>query len=230
VDRRIEKLEKKRALLTDYKKGLMQQLFSQSLRFTNPDGSPFPDWEEKRLGEVTTFIKGRGISKDELAERGRTPCILYGELYTHYRECISQARSHTNLDPRSLVMSQAGDVIIPSSGETAIDIATASCVMKTGIALGGDLTIIRTANKGIFLAYLLNSWCKQDIAKLAQGVSVMHLYARNLQKLTIPIPSLAEQQKIADCLSEIDRKIEQVETQVAQSQQFKKGLLQHMFV
>lgn len=135
------------------------------------------EWERKKLGEVATFSKGKGISKADIIEDGRTECIRYGELYTHYGETIKEIKSKTNIELKDLVLSEANDVIIPASGETQIDIATASCVLKKGIALGGDLNIIKTKNEGVFLSYYLNSRKKYEIANLAQGISVVHLYS-----------------------------------------------------
>jgi len=84
VDAKLAGLRARRDGLERYKRGLMQKLFSRTLSFTNPDGSAFPDWEEKRLGDVVTFSKGKGISKADIAEGGATSCIRYGELYTRY--------------------------------------------------------------------------------------------------------------------------------------------------
>ncbi|MNT46098.1 Type I restriction modification DNA specificity domain protein [compost metagenome] len=143
---------------------------------------------------------------------------------------IQDVFSKTNFDINKAVVSQANDVIIPASGETQIDIATASCVMKSGVILGGDLNIIRTCNNGIFLSYYLNNAKKLDIANLAQGISVVHLYSSQLALLELNLPCILEQQKIANFLSSIDAKIESVNQQIAQTQMFKKGLLQQMFV
>lgn len=230
VDGRIEGLEKKRDLLKDYKKGLMQKLFNQTLRFTDDNGKPFSDWVEKKLGQVGTFSKGKGLPKDDISEDGKTECIRYGELYTHYNELISTVCSKTNVDASELVLSEENDVIIPASGETQIDIATASCIQREGIAIGGDLNIIRTPNNGVFLAYYLNNKLKHDIARLAQGVSVIHLYPTHLKTLKLLLPKPEEQKRIAECLTELDRKIGQVEMQVSQTRKFKQGLLQKMFV
>jgi type I restriction enzyme S subunit len=230
VDEKIQQLSKKKALLADYKKGLMQQLFSGQLRFKDENGEAYPDWEEKRLGEVATFLKGKGISKADLSNEGVLECIRYGELYTVYGETIIEVFSRTNVSEKELILSVKDDVIIPASGETQIDIATASCVRKSNVALGGDLNIIRSANDGVFLAYYLNSALKFDIARLSQGVSVVHLYSSQLKTLKIGVPKIEEQQKIATYLSRIDTKIESVNNQITQSQTFKKGLLQQMFV
>ena len=230
VDGRIGQLSQKKALLEDYKKGVMQQLFTQTLRFKDADGHEFPDWEEKTLGAVASFSKGCGISKAEVHEDGVLPCIRYGELYTHYAELISDVKSRTNVPEKDLVLSQRNDVIIPASGETHIDIATASCVTVDGVALGGDLNIIRTKQNGVFLAYYLNNACKHAIAGMAQGSSVIHLYPDQLKRLRLHLPSVNEQTKIANFLTALDRKIESVAQQITHTQVFKQGLLQQMFV
>ena len=188
------------------------------------------EWVEKKLGEVAIFLKGKGISKSDIVEGGNLPCIRYGELYTHYKETIDAIKSFTNLSSNELVLSESNDVIIPASGETQIDIATASCVLKSGIALGGDLNIIRSGIDGVFLAYYLNSAKKSDIAQLAQGISVVHLYPSQLQTLSISFPkNQKEQQKIASCLSSLDALITAQAKRIEQLKIHKKGLMQGLF-
>ncbi|WP_162143072.1 restriction endonuclease subunit S, partial [Pedobacter glucosidilyticus] len=116
------------------------------------------------MGEVAKFSKGKGISKSDITEDGMNDCIRYGELYTYYGEVIKEIKSKTNLQKSLLVLSEDNDVIIPASGESKIDIATASCVLKSGVALGSDLNIIKTDNDGVFLSYYLNSKKKMEIA------------------------------------------------------------------
>ena len=238
IDKKIQQLTQKKILLTEYKKGVMQKIFKQEIRF-KPDlsgaegderGKVFPKWEVKRLGEIGIFLKGKGISKSDISEDGDLECIRYGELYTHYNEVITEIKSKTRLDSKSLVLSKKNDVIIPASGETQLDIATASCVINEGIALGGDLNIIRTKLNGIFLSYYLNNAKKITIASLAQGSSVVHLYPSQLKLLKISFPSEMEQNKIAKFLTEIDVNINRVNEYLNQTQGFKKGLLQKMFV
>jgi type I restriction enzyme S subunit len=221
-------------LLKDHKKGLMQNLFPQEgetlpkYRFKEFENDG--DWVEKKLGEVATFLKGKGISKSDIVENGNLPCIRYGELYTHYKETIDTVKSFTNLSSTELVLSEANDVIIPASGETQIDIATASCVLKSGIALGGDLNIIRSEINGIFLAYYLNSAKKTDIAQLAQGIAVVHLYPSQLQTLSISFPKNPhEQQKITSCLSSLDALITAQAEKIKQLKLQKRGLMQGLF-
>lgn len=228
VDERIAQVTRKKALLEDYKKGCMQQLFSQSVRFQDDQGNDFPDWEERRLGDVAQFSKGKGISKADISEDGTTPCIRYGEIYTHYREHITEVRSATNAT--GLFLSKARDVIIPASGEDPLDMARACCVEDAGIALGGDINVLRGAENGVFLAYYLNNAKRKDIARYAQGNSVVHLYATQMRNLSLTLPHPDEQEKIADFLSAIDTKIDLVAQELEQAKTFKKALLQQMFV
>ena len=200
---------------------------------TNKPELRFPefkeDWEEKTLGNEASFFKGKGISKLDISENGNLECIRYGQLYTEYREVINNIVSRTNLDSKDLVLSRYNDVIIPASGETQLDIATASCVLKDGVALGGDLNIIRSDINGVFLSYYLNNTKKQDIASLSQGVSVVHLYSTQLKSLKINLPSKEEQTKIAEFLTSIDKKIELITKKKTQLEKYKKGVMQKIF-
>ena len=194
------------------------------LRFPEFSG----EWEETTLGKISEITKGNGISKDQLSEQG-SPCILYGELYTKYKsEIIGEVYSRTELDSSSLVKSNANDVIIPCSGETAIDISTARCVPFNNILLGGDLNIIRLKNDdGGFFAYQLNGVRKTDIARVAQGVSVVHLYGENLKQIIVYHPAIEEQKKITRLLSLIDERIATQNKIIEKLESLIKGIAQH---
>lgn len=187
------------------------------------------EWEKNSLGKIAKFSKGKGISKSEIDIDGTIECIRYGELYTIYGETISNVSSRTNSQPKDLVFSKKNDVIIPASGETQIGIATASCILREGIALGGDLNIIRTENNGVFLSYYLNNRKKSDIASLSQGISVVHLYSSQLALLELNLPSLPEQQKIASFLTVVDEKLQALKKKKSLLEQYKKGVMQKIF-
>lgn len=174
------------------------------LRFPEFSG----EWKEEQLDSIATLSKGVGISKEQLSEVGE-PCILYGELYTKYKsEIIKQIESKTDIDCSKLKRSKANDVIIPCSGETAVDIATARCVPFDNILFGGDLNVISLHKyDGAFMSYQLNGKRKYDIARVAQGVSVVHLYGDHLKAIKTYNPTLPEQQKIAKLLSLLDERI-----------------------
>ena len=234
LDELIAAHTKKHEALQSYKKGLMQNLFPAegetvpALRF--PEFEDAGEWELKELGKIANFYKGKGISKADVLINGRQPCIRYGELYTVYGEVIDEVISRTDLPTYNLFLSDAGDVIIPSSGETKIDIATAACVVQKGIALGGDLNVIRSKQNGFFLSYYLNGALKYEIAKVAQGDTVAHLYKSNLESLELALPPKPkEQQKIADCLSSLDDLIGRTGEKIEDLKAHKKGLMQQLF-
>ena len=157
---------------------------------------------------------------------------MYGQLYTQYNnEIIDEVISKTDINSSTLVKSQKNDVIIPSSGETSIDIATARCVPFKGILLGGDLNIIRLNNNdydGAFLSYQLNGKRKYDIAKIAQGVSVVHLYGEHLKQIKTYNPILQEQKKIVSLLSLIDQRISTQNKIIDKLQSLIKGITQNI--
>ena len=202
-----------------------QKTLEPPLRFPEFSGA----WEDRRLGEQASFLKGKSISKADICENGEVSCIRYGELYTTYGEVITSTVSKTNLAINDLILSQRNDVIIPASGETALDIATASCVTLDGIALSGDINIIRSKMDGRFLAYILSHSKKLNIARLAQGNSVVHLYKSQLESLLIVIPKHPEQKKIADYLGAVDAKLRLLERRRDALRNYKKGMMQRIF-
>lgn len=233
LDEVIEVQNQKLELLKDYKKGLTQNLFPESgqkapkIRFREfaNDGN----WKKKKLGKEARFSKGKGIAKADINKNGKLPCIRYGELYTDYNETIKTIKSYTNLKASNLVLSKANDIIIPASGETQIDIATASCILESGIAIGSDLNIIRTKINGVFLSYYLNNTKKIDIARMAQGIAVVHLYPKQLKSLTVYIPEPNEQEKIAECFSALEEIISAQLNKLEVLKLHKEGLVQCLF-
>lgn len=186
------------------------------------------EWIQNSLGDICSFSKGKGISKSDIIDDGVYECIRYGELYTHYNEVIDKVISKTNFSDNP-VFSKINDVIIPASGETALDIATASCVLKKDVLLGGDLNIIRTKVNGVFLSYYLNNKRKKEIARLSQGNSVVHVYPSQLKTLKILIPHTNEFDKIADFLTSVDKRIELLEKKKTLLETYKKGVMKKIF-
>ena len=183
------------------------------------------EWKAEQLDNIATLSKGIGISKEQLSEDGE-PCILYGELYTKYKsEIIKQVESKTDINGSKLKRSKANDVIIPCSGETAVDIATARCVPFDNILFGGGLNVISLHQyDGAFMSYQLNGKRKYDIARVAQGVSIVHLYGEHLKAIKTYNPTLPEQQKIAKLLSLLDDRIDTQNKIIEKLQSLIKGL------
>ena len=227
VDKKIELMERKQNGLINYKKGLMQQVFSFNLTFSLKNTSNF------KLDELFISKKGSGLSKESLCENVKNSCILYGELYTKYNEIISKVESKTDLDEG--ILSKKGDILIPASTTTkGEDLVTASIVFDENIHLGGDITILRLKNEklldSLFFAYYFSNGLVKKIAPLTQGSTIIHLYWKDFKKVSIDLPSLNEQKKIADFLSKIDNKIDSLEQQLEKIKEFKKYLLQQMFI
>lgn len=200
------------------------------LRFKNDDGSEFPEWEEKKIGELGAFIKGAALSKADISESG-SPLILYGELYTTYKEVAYNIQRKTQAVVDKKYYSCVGDVIIPTSGESAEEISTATCVMVPDVVLGGDLNIFRSdIVDGRIMSYILNHQAKWKIATIAQGKSIVHIQAKQLANICVKYPlSKVEQQKIAEFLSTIDTVIEKQKETVSAWEERKKGVMQKLF-
>lgn len=165
-------------------------------------------WEQRKLGELVQFSKGNGYSKGDLEEVG-TPIILYGRLYTNYETVISDVDTYACAKSGS-VYSRGGEVIVPASGETSEDISIASVVEKPGFLLGGDLNIITPSMKldSVFLAISIsNGKPHNDMAKMAQGKSVVHLHNSDLEKIELFFPKHDEQVRINSCIRRIDHLI-----------------------
>jgi type I restriction enzyme S subunit len=230
VDEKIAQLTQKNDLLARYKKGVMQQIFSQQLRFKDDDGREFPDWEATTLENCASFYRGGSLSKADIDVNGKYNCVHYGELFTIYNEVIKTIKSKTNIT--KTFKSEFGDILMPSSDVTPAGLARASCILKAGVVLGGDINIIRVKNTiaPIFISYLLN-FEKNKIIQLVSGTTVKHIYIKDIKSIELSIPTaIAEQTKIANFLTALDDKITYNQTQLNALKQYKQGLLQQLFV
>lgn len=205
-DEYLEKLDKKILIKEHIKKGLTLQLLTSKLRL--PGFSS--DWQTYSLNDICEFKKGAGLSKELLEPDGQNMCVLYGELYTKYDEIISQVISHTNA--KEGVLSHKNDILIPASTTTShLDLAIAASIQLDDVLLGGDINILRLKNKnlfnGDFLAYYLTHVKKHQLAKVAQGITIVHLYGRDLKSLSVNIPDINEQKAIVQVLMSADNEL-----------------------
>jgi type I restriction enzyme S subunit len=221
VDKRIQQLTKKKELLEKYKKGIMQKIFSQQIRFKDDDGKDFPAWEEKRLEEIAIVIMGQSPDSNSYNTVSDGIYLIQGNADISSR--ATKPRNWTNAPTK---LCQINDIILTVRapvGEVAISHHKA--------CIGRGVCAIR--NKGDnqiqfiyqYLLFIENKW-----DRLSQGSTFTAVSSNEIRRLQIFTPSIYEQQKIADFLSSIDKKIEAVETQLEKTKEFKKGLLQKMFV
>ena len=215
------------------KKYMLQKMFPQNgksvpeIRFAG-----FTDaWEQRKLDDIAEFSKGSGYSKGDLTESG-TPIILYGRLYTKYETSISAVDTYVEAKEGS-VYSKGGEVIVPASGETAEDIARAVTVDKSGILLGGDLNIVmpnEDSNSAFLAISISNGNSQRELAKKAQGKSVVHIHNEEIRNLIVPFPTKTEQNKIVDYFSSLDHLITLHQRKCDELKNMKKYMLQNMFI
>lgn len=224
-DSAIEQLTDLIAEKQHQKKALMQRLLTGKQRlpgFNKP-------WEKRLLNELFKIYKGRDLSKNLVSISGKHQCILYGEIYTKYSEVIREVVSKTDADLG--VPSISGDILVPASTTTqGIDLAKASVVLEDNVLLGGDINILRKKNElsSEFFAYALTNVYNFNIAKLTQGITIVHLYPEHLKGLVLYVPELSEQKAIADVLMAADTEIDLLQQQLQAIAEQKQGLMQQL--
>jgi type I restriction enzyme S subunit len=187
-------------------------------------------WEQRKLGEVAEFSKGSGYSKGDLISKG-SPIILYGRLYTKYETEIKNVDTFVEMKKNS-VLSQGGEVIVPSSGETAEDISRASVVANAGVILGGDLNIVKP-NSSIYPPFLAvsisNGNQQKELSRRAQGKSVVHINNSDLKDVVLQTPCFNEQKKLGQFFRTLDTTITLNKRKLDGLRELKKVYLQLMF-
>ncbi|WP_439148133.1 restriction endonuclease subunit S [Vibrio sp.] len=249
VDEKIGLLTEKKDKLTEYKRGVMQQLFNgkwqeqdgqltfvpPTLRFKADDGSEFPDWEERTMaslfpqirngfvGTATPFyalkndgikyLQGKNIKKNQIHSSG----LIYVNSAFHTKNTKSQLKEH------DIVMVQSGHV-----GECARitkEFEGANCH-----ALLVSTPNLEKVNSCFFVYYFYSRVGKKQIHKITTGNTIKHILGSDLKEIKVNSPSLSEQTKIANFLTAIDHKLELASTEIEKAKEWKKGLLQQMFV
>lgn len=236
VDNAIQLLTKKKTLLENYKKGIMQKIFSQEIRFKDEDGNDFADWEEKRLGEIGESFTGLTGKSSEDFGTG-SPYITYKQIFDNSRIDTSKF-SYVQVDIyEKQNQVKFGDFFFTTSSETPEEVGFASVLLDevASAYLNSFCFGFRLNSFNQFLPHygrflFRSGHFREKVVILAQGSTRYNISKTEFMKLTIPVPSLPEQQKIADFLSGIDRTIEIVNSQIEKTKEYKKGLLQQMFV
>ena len=225
IERRIETQRTLVETLKKYKRGVVRSLLS-------PENCGLKEvqWQCDTIGNLGSFIKGAPLSKADISETG-TPFILYGELYTTYHEVITSVVRKTEAVVEQVYHSMVGDVLIPTSGETSEEISTASCVMLPGVILAGDLNIFRSTKiDGRIMSYILNHIVNGNIARIAQGKSVVHVQASEISKIEISYPDPETQIRIIKVLEAISNRIESCEKVLNHLAKMRNSLLQQLFI
>ena len=205
VDKQIEQLTQKKSLLEQYKKGATQQIFSQQIRFKDDDGGDFPDWEEKKLGDVLVIGSGRDYKH---LGKGTIPVYGSGGLMTYVNDQLYMGES--------VCIGRKGTIDSP--------------LFLDGAFWTVDTLFYTHSFKNVLPRFLFAVFQRVNWRKYNEASGVPSLSKGTIEKIPVSIPATGEQTKIANFLSALDRKIETVASQIAEMQTFKRGLLQQMFV
>lgn len=244
VDKQLELLTTKKEKLQLYKKGVMQKLFSQEIRFTKEDGTNYPDWEEKTFGELYEFNPTNSFSRDKLNyDDGEIMNIHYGDIHTNFKSQFNIDNEIVPFINRDVKINSNhkfvdnGDIIIADASENLEDIGKAIEVLNIGnkkILSGLHTLHAKPQNSNLyfgFMSYLLKSKdFRKQVQFIAQGTKVLSITGTRIAKIKFNLPSIEEQTKIADFLIAIDNQIDAIDNQITKTENYKKGLLQQMFV
>ena len=230
VDEKLQALKKKKHLWEQYKKGIMQQIFTQTLRFKDEQGNDFPEWEERKLGEVCTIKSGLSLDQNDKKEGyqvTRIETISDGKINLNKIGYVSTQEDISNYKLKK------GDILFSNINSVSHIGKTALVHHELNLYHGMNLLrlVAATNTHSVFLFYYLNTEFNRNYFKQIcnKAVSQASINQTELGKTPIPLPSLPEQQKIATFLSALDEKINKVQEQIAQVEAWKKGLLQQLF-
>lgn len=225
--RLVSQLERLVAKKRDIKHGLRQELLTGRVRLPG-----FTDeWRTYCLRDLGTFLKGRGIKRNEVRTTG-VPCVRYGELYTAYTDYTSETVSFVD----AAVAAQAlpirrGDVLFAGSGETKAEIGTSVAYVGTAAAVaGGDVIVLRgNGYDPIFLGTLLNTPAvAAQKARVGQGDAVVHIHARTLAEIEVTVPNIEEQTAIAQVAVDADAEIAALERRLAKARAVRHGMMHEL--
>ncbi len=209
IDKKIQQLTQKKELLEEYKKGVMQKIFSEELRFKDEFGNNYPDWEEKKLGDLCDITTGKSNREDS---------GLGGEYTFFDRSEDIRTSSIYLFDAEAVIVAGEGSSFPPKYFKGKFDLH-----QRTYAIMGFENLF------GRYLFYYLHQY-KNYFVRYAVGSTVKSLRLPIFKKMNIHLPSFKEQQKIASFLSSLDSKIDLVSTQIENTKAFKKGLLQQLFI
>lgn len=231
IDKKISLTEEKLELFREYKKGVMQKIFSQELRFKDSEGNDYPEWEEKRLGEILKVQGGYAFKSEKFTDSG-IPIIRISNI----------SNTSNGIDVNNLVYYEEnsnlenfiinnGDFLIALSGATTGK--TSIYNLKQKAYLNQRVGVFRKIQNfyyNFITQYGSSDFFLKQIDNIIVAGAQPNISPKDIENFIIKLPVLEEQQKIADFLSSIDSKIESIEKELEGLKEFKKGLLQQMFI
>lgn len=237
VDRRLTQLRRKQELLQTYKRGVMQKIFSQEIRFKGAIGSPLPDWERKKLGDIAINGFSNGVFNDPNKVGKGYRLINVKDMYEGDYINV-ETLSRLLIDEKEFVKNQAkyGDIFFTRSSLVKEGIAHSNVLLTNDSDITYDSHLIRfrfdiEENNPQFMAFILkSSIAKKQLVARGKTGTMTTIGQEDISTVKIPIPDKQEQEKIANFLTAINCKIEALSRQIYQTEKFKKGLLQKLFI
>ncbi len=215
VDKKIQLLEKKKEKLEQYKKGVIQKIFSQEIRFKDYNGNAYPDWVERKIKEETTVLRG------EKVDAGQSPYLEIGDinpvLHSYILKDKKTVKGALRVPENTLLIS----TVRPNLNKIVIT--------KEALNVSAAFATIKLSNTFLFHLFMRKS-TNNKLIRYSEGGTYPTISKSIIYNMNFLFPSFGEQKKIADFLSSIDKKIETTSTQIDKTKEFKKGLLQQMFV
>jgi type I restriction enzyme S subunit len=188
-------------------------------------------WKTYRVSDLGEISKGKGIAKSDITEIG-IPCITYGEIYTTHHTVIRCFNSHISKETaKESKRLKKGDIVFAGSGETAEEIGKSVAYLRDEEAyVGGDTIILSpSSHSSLFLSYVFNSsYTRKQLNVLGQGNAVVHLYPKALAEVTVALPKVAQQIKIANCLNSLDEEVLVYKQLIEKFKTQKQGLMQQL--
>jgi type I restriction enzyme, S subunit len=228
LDNKINELKEKKALLEDYKKGMMQKIFSQEIRFKDDDGDAFKEWEEKKLGKIGKAFIGLTYSPNNVVSSGGTLVLRSSNIQNRVLAFDDNVYVKANISEKNFV--KENDILICARNGSRSLIGKSALIKKENedCAFGAFMSIYRSDyNLFFYHVFQTDIFDKQITQHL--GATINQVTSKSLNSFVFPVPSLPEQTKIANFLSKIDAKITTVNEKIEETKEFKKGLLQKMY-
>lgn len=236
IDCLLGNLKMQRKYLSSYKIGMMQKIFSQEIRFKDKSGKTFPAWKEKMLRQISNTYNGLSGKSAEDFGSGE-PYITYKQIFDNSRVDINRFGNVKVGSEERQNKAQFGDIFFTISSETPLEVGYASVLLDKDISpylnsfsFGFRFNSLEDYSPYFAQFFFRSSVYRREVVKLAQGSTRYNISKTEFMKMKFSFPVIAEQEKIADFFTTIDKIIEDKNQQIHQATQWKKGLMQQLFI
>lgn len=228
VDEAITKLSNKKTFLEQYKRGVMQKIFNQELRFKDDDSNVFPNWEEKKLGLIGSIISGLTYSPNDINKKG---VLVLRSSNVKKRLIALKDNVFVNVEEGKFNPVELNDILICVRNGSKRLIGKNAIIKEEhiGLAFGAFMTVYRSKYNQFLFHFFDSQHYKKEVHKNL-GATINSINGSDLKKFKVPFPCIEEQNKISSFLSDIDLKIEALAINIKKTKSLKKGLLQKMFI